>query len=117
MCFLIININNPVNFFVMDVKEFQRIAVKIVDDVDNKVGLDRDPQLNLSQLVEELGELAKEVNREKLRKKTPEKKDLEDEFADVFLQFAKLADFFDIDLEKAVLDKIEVLKERHGLPK
>ena len=102
----------------MNVKDFQKISVRIVDDVDKKVGLsDRDPQLNLSQLVEELGELAKEVNREKLRKNIPEKKDLEDEFADVFLQFAKLADFFDVDLEKAVLGKIERLKERHGLTK
>ncbi len=102
----------------MKVKDFQKMSAKVIDDIDGVVGIaDRDPQLNLSQLVEELGELAKEVNREKLRKQIPEKKDLEDEFADVFLQLSKLADFFDVDLEKAVLGKIERLKERHGLPK
>ena len=52
---------------------------------------------------------------EKSRNKKPEKKDLEDEFADVVLQLAKLADLFDVELEKAVLDKIEVLKRRHNL--
>ena len=42
-------------------------------------------------------------------------KDLEDEFADVFLQLAKLANYFDVDLEKAILDKIEIVKKRHEL--
>jgi len=54
-------------------------------------------------------------NSEKLRKKVPKKKELEEEFADVFLQLSVLADMFGVDLEKAVLDKIEILKKRHGL--
>jgi len=99
----------------METKELQKLAAEIVDKIDVKFNLKRDAQLNLSQLVEELGELAKVVNLEKLRNKKPEKKDLEDEFADVVLQLAKLADLFDVELEKAVLDKIEVLKRRHNL--
>jgi NTP pyrophosphatase (non-canonical NTP hydrolase) len=99
----------------MEAKELQKLAVEIVDKIDIKFNLKRDAQLNLSQLIEELGELAKVVNLEKLRNKKPEKKNLEDEFADVVLQLAKLADLFDIDLEKATLDKIETLKKRHDL--
>ena len=83
--------------------------------IDNKLNVDRDAQLNLSQLLEELGELARIVNFKRLRNKNPEKKDLEDEFADVFLQLSILADNFDIDLEKAILNKIEILKKRHNL--
>ena len=99
----------------MEVKEFQKLASDIVKKIDNKLNVDRDAQLNLSQLLEELGELARIVNFKKLRNKNPEKKDLEDEFADVFLQLSILADNFDIDLEKSVLDKIEILKKRHNL--
>jgi len=99
----------------MQTKDFQKLGAKIVSGVDEKYNLKRDGQLAVAQLVEELGELAKEVNLEKLRSKKPRKKDLEDEFADVLLQFCKLADMFDVDLEKAVLDKIEVLKKRHSL--
>ena len=99
----------------MHIREYQKLATAIMDKIDKKFSLNRDAQLNLSQLVEELGELAKVVNLEKLRNKKPEKKDLEEEFADVFLQFAKLADLFDVDLEKAVLDRIEVLKKRYNL--
>jgi len=100
---------------IMEVKEFQKLASDIVKKIDNKLNVDRDAQLNLSQLLEELGELARIVNFKKLRNKNPEKKDLEDEFADVFLQLSILADNFDIDLEKSVLDKIEILKKRHNL--
>ena len=99
----------------MDVDSFQELSVRIVDEIDKKQGVLRDGQLNMSQLVEELGELAKEVNREKLRNKKADIKDLEDEFGDVFLQFAKLADLYDVNLEKAVLNKIEILKKRHNL--
>lgn len=99
----------------METNEFQKMCAEVVKKIDNKFGLIRDAQLNVSQLVEELGELAKEVNRKKLRNKEPEKKDLENEFADVFLQFATLADNFDVDLEKSVLEKIEVLKQREYL--
>lgn len=99
----------------MHIREYQKLATELIDKLDKKLNLNRDAQLNLSQLVEEVGELAKVVNLENLRHKKPEKKDLEDEFADVFIQLAKLADLFDVDLEKAILDKIEIVKKRHNL--
>jgi len=98
----------------MQVKDFQKLAARIVGEIDGKYDIRRDGQLAVSQLVEELGELVREVNSEKLRSKKPAKKDLEDEFADVSLQLCKLAEMFKVDLEKAVLDKIEILKERHS---
>lgn len=99
----------------MDTKEFQKLSSEIVQKIDKRYNIDRDVQLNLSQLLEELGELARVVNLKKLRNKNPEKKDLEDEFADVFLQLATLADNLNVDLEKAVLDKIKILKKRNDL--
>ena len=99
----------------MEVKDFQKLSAEIVKKIDNKYSISRDAQLNISQLVEELGELAKVANLKKLRNKDPEKKDLEDEFADVFLQLAALADIFKLDLEKSVLEKIETLKQRHDI--
>ena len=99
----------------MNVKEFQKLSSDIVKKIDEKFSLDRDIQLNLSQLLEELGELARVANLKRLRNKTPEIKELEEEFADVFLQLATLADNLNVDLEKAVLDKIGILKKRHNL--
>ena len=99
----------------MEVKDFQKLSAEIVKKVDSKYSISRDAQLNISQLVEELGELAKVANLKKLRNKDPEKKDLEDEFGDVLLQLAALADIFKVDLEKSVLEKIETLKQRHNI--
>jgi len=99
----------------MELKEFQRLSTEIINKLDKKYNVNRTEQMNLSQLIEEFGELAKVVNLKNLRHKEPETKDLEDEFADVLLQLAKLADIFNIDLEKAILNKLEVLKKRHNL--
>lgn len=99
----------------MEINEIQKLAAEIVERIDKKLGVKRDAQLNVSQLIEELGELTREINSKKLRHKIPEKKALEEEFADVFLQLASLAKLFDIDIEKAILDKIEILKKRHNL--
>lgn len=101
----------------MDTKDFLALAVKIVDDMDSKFEFirKRDELLSMTQLLEELGELTKEVNRRKLRGEEPKMEDLEEEFADVFILFAKLADIFNVDIEKATLEKIEVIKKRHGL--
>ena len=99
----------------MDIKEIQKLSADIVDKIDRKLNIKRDPQLNTSQLLEELGELTRLINSERLKKDKPNKNSLEDEFADVCIQLAKLADLFEIDLEKAILDKIEILKKRHNL--
>ena len=99
----------------METKELQKKAAEAVDAVDKKFNLKRDAQLNLSQLMEELGELAREVNLPVLRNRKPSKENLEDEFGDVLLQLSKLADLTGVDLEQAVLSKIEILKKRHDL--
>jgi NTP pyrophosphatase (non-canonical NTP hydrolase) len=99
----------------METKELQKRAAETVDMVDKKFKLKRDAQLNLAQMMEEIGELAKEVNLPVLRNKERDKENLEGEFGDVFLQLSKLADLTNVDLEQATLNKIEILKKRHGL--
>ena len=99
----------------MEVKELQSLGNELISKIDEKQDISRTEVLTMSQLVEEFGELAKEVNRKDLRGQDFLKENLADEFADVFLQFSKLISQFNLDLEKSVLDKIEVLNKRHGL--
>ncbi len=96
----------------MDIKEFQKKCADIVDKIDKKYGIDRNPQLAFTQLVEEIGELAKDINLPKLRDKKPDKENLAGEFADVFLQLAMLAEMHSVDIEDAVENKIKELKGR-----
>lgn len=99
----------------MEVKEFQEICVKLVDDLDIKYNVKRDPQLNMVQLMEEIGELSKEVNKKRLRNKEPNIENLKGELADAMLLLSKLAEMYGIDLEEAVKNKIKELRERNKI--
>ena len=99
----------------METREFQKMCAEIVKKIDGKYKIDRDPHFSFVQFIEEVGELAKEINKPKLRNKKIDKENLEGEFADVFLQFVILADMFNVDLEKAVEAKQKVFEERHGI--
>lgn len=96
----------------MDLKEY----TKIVKDLDEKFKVERDVHLTFVQMLEEIGELAKEINRPKLRHTEIDKENLKGEFADIFLQFLMLAELMGVDLEGAVEYKTKALKERHELP-
>jgi len=97
----------------MQTKELQTKSVELVDALDKKYNVDRDVHLSLAQLMEELGELARDINLPKLRHKDVDIKNLKGEFADVMIQLARLAEFFDIDIEDAVQGKIEELRKRY----
>jgi NTP pyrophosphatase (non-canonical NTP hydrolase) len=99
----------------MDIKEFQKMCADIIGKIDKKYKIERDPQLAFTQLMEEIGELAKDINLKRLRNKEPNKTNLAEEFADVFLQLATLAEMYNVDLEEAVENKIKKLKERQYL--
>lgn len=99
----------------METKELQKKAVEIVDILDRKFNVKRDAQLNFAQMMEEIGELAKDINLPRLRGRQPDRENLEGEFADVFLLMSKLAEMHGIDLERAVTNKIEAIKKKHSV--
>ena len=96
----------------MEFIDFQKKCADIVGKIDKKYGINRDPQLSFVQFVEEIGELAKDINLKRLRGKDPNRENFEGEFADVFLNLSILAEMYNVNLEKAVEHKIEKLKER-----
>jgi NTP pyrophosphatase (non-canonical NTP hydrolase) len=99
----------------MEVGEVQRMAVEIVRRIDERLEVRRDGQLTISQILEELGELARLVNSERVRKERAKKDELEEELADVFIQLFALAEIYNLNIERALIEKIRILKERHGI--
>ncbi len=91
------------------------MCAKVVGEIDAKYGIARDPHFSFTQFMEEVGELAKEINKPKLRNKEMDRENLNGEFADVILQFFTLASMLEVDVEKAVEAKMAILKERHDL--
>ncbi|RLI97703.1 MAG: hypothetical protein DRO99_02640 [Candidatus Aenigmatarchaeota archaeon] len=99
----------------METKQLQKKAVGMVDTLDRKFSVERDAQLNFTQMVEEVGELAKEINLPRLRSRDADKNNLEGEFADIFLLLSKMAEMCNVDLETAVENKLKALEKRHML--
>jgi len=99
----------------MNMKELQNRAAGVVRAIDKKYDIKRDPHFSFTQLMEEIGELARAINMPKLRGQELDLANLREEFADVLLQITVLAEMHNVDLEEAVQEKIKVLKERHGL--
>ena len=97
------------------ISEFQKMCAKVVGDIDIKYNITRDPHFSFTQFIEEVGELAKEINKPKLRNKEIDRENLNGEFADVILQLLTLAKMLDVNVEEAVESKIKILKERHNL--
>lgn len=99
----------------METKELQRLCTELTAQIDKKYDINRDPQLAFLQLIEEVGELAVDINLPRLRNKETDMSSLKGDFADIFLLLSALADLYDIDIESAMMEKITILKERHFL--
>jgi len=99
----------------MEIKGYYKKSVEIVEKLDKKFKVKRDAHLSFAQLIEEVGELAKAINLKRLRHKKLDKRNLEEEFADVYLQLAELAKIHRINIEKAIKNKIETLARRHNM--
>lgn len=57
----------------METKEFQKKCAKTVKDIDAKYNINRDAHFSFVQFSEEIGELAKKINKPKLRNKEIDK--------------------------------------------
>jgi NTP pyrophosphatase (non-canonical NTP hydrolase) len=91
-------------------------AQKIVDEWINQFEEGYWPPLSmLASLVEEVGELAREINaREKIKKKkeTEPEKDIGLEMADILFSLICLANYYGIDLEEKFKKVVEKYSSR-----
>jgi len=99
----------------MQTQELQKKCCELVGELDRKYAIERDSHLSFTQLMEEIGELAKDINYPRLRGKETDIENLQGEFGDVFMQLCALAELYQIDIEKAALAKINIVAERNGL--
>ena len=99
----------------MEVRELQEKMNETIGIIDKKFKCEHSTNNTFLHLIEEIGELAEELNKPNIRSKEIDKKNLEEEIADILLLITKLACIHNIDIEKAILDKIDILKQRHNL--
>lgn len=100
----------------MDLKNLQKIA----EEFDRKRNWHKFRASNVFvHLVEELGEIGRHISFEEGYKKegfgnSPNinREELKREFAQVFKLFVQLANHYLIDLEKALVEELEIMKKR-----
>ena len=99
----------------MEIKELQKQMNKIIEKIDEKFECEHDLNNTFLHLIEEIGELARELNKPNIRNKEIDKQNLKEELADIFMFITRLACIYEFDIEDAIINKIEILKQRHNL--
>ena len=93
----------------------QEQAEEIINKIDNKLEFTHNNKNIIVHLTEELGEISRQILNPELKRQNINIENLKEEIADVILLLSKLANNNDIDIEEAVKNKIEKLKQRHNL--
>ena len=96
----------------MDLKEFQTKTKELVEKIDAKTKGSHDVDTTVVHLLEELGEIARQLFNEKIGRDKLDKENLSDEIADCMLLLTQLANNFDINIETSIENKIKKLQER-----
>ncbi len=100
----------------MQIKEAQKESFKIIDEYNKKHGLEHNKETAFPHLIEEVGELAKELNHGISNWRDDFKKEnFSEEIADVLNQLFNLATYNDVDLEDSFIKKIKKLRQRYEL--
>ena len=99
----------------MEVKELQSKINETIELIDEKTGVEHNVNNTFLHLIEELGEVANQINKPNIRNEKIRKEDLSDELGDVLLLITRIAHLHDISIEEAVEGKIKKLKEIHNL--
>jgi len=99
----------------MEVNELQKLSNEIVEEIDNKLSVNHNANNTTLHILEEIGEIARQINNPTFRNKEINKENLSEELADVLILIIRLANIHNIDIEEAILKNIEKLKQRHNI--
>lgn len=96
----------------MDIQEIQEKIVKFAKQRAEQGKFTLDEELSLIHLIEELGEVSRQIFNKKARPEKFNQNNLKEEVCDVILESFILANLLNIDLSKELNIKIEELNKR-----
>lgn len=100
----------------MDINAFQQSVTEIFDAIAKKPGWQRHTKETLYiHLVEEVGELARQIINQHHRQKKYDENNLKEEMADIIMLLSVLASEYKVDLSTECEQKIRRMKEKHNL--
>ncbi len=100
---------------VMEIREMQKQYIELVDGFNIKENYRKDKRDMMLHLVEEVGELAGEANKEYMYwKKDFDKNKFSGELVDVLGILLQIADRYDVDVDEVFKEKMVNWEERFG---
>lgn len=100
----------------MEINEIQTKACQLVEEYNKKNNIKHNKDTVFHHLIEEIGELAKELYHEKNNWRAEFNKErFENELIDVLMQLLILAKDYEVNIEEAFNKKLTNLKERFEL--
>ncbi len=99
----------------METEELQRKIIDLMYKMDEKYKCTHNTESTFNHIIEEIGELAKEINKPKIRNEQIIKQELSNEIADVLILLIHLASINEINIENSILHKMQELKQRNNL--
>lgn len=99
----------------MEIKEFQNKVDELIEGYDKKLNCKHNINNTFIHIIEELGEVANELNKPNIRNEELRKKELGEELSDVIIFLTRLANLNEIDLEKAINEKMSKVRERYNI--
>jgi NTP pyrophosphatase (non-canonical NTP hydrolase) len=100
----------------MNTQQLQQQSSELLDKIDSRrPDKMHNAETTFIHLVEELGEIARQLTNEKIGRDKLNKEKLSEEIADCMIFLSKLSDNYNLDLEKAIENKIKKLKERFNV--
>lgn len=100
---------------IKNLNEMQNFSVKVVKELDKIRGAKHDKDVAMHHLVEEVGELAKEIYNDKTGRNRLNKENLGGEVFDIIVLASYLAYLYGIKLEDAFDFKLKDFKKRFNL--
>ena len=96
----------------MEFEEIERKAIECVETRLSRKNIKNNIDLTLTHLIEEFGELALQINNGKLKRKEVDVKNIGEEISDCIILLLMLSKQYNIDIEKSLLNKIEIIKNK-----
>jgi len=96
----------------MEIKEFQKEILRVFSEMNKMQNRkEHTKQSALIHMVEEVGELARQLTNEQHRPKKFNKENLATELADIMMFVVLLAHYYDVDLSKEMKEAILRVEE------
>ena len=101
----------------MEINEAQEQSFRILEKINNKNNAKHEPDSIFISLVEEVGEVARELSKKQKNTKRGDfnKEELADELSDIISRTLVIAEDNKIDMDKAFTEKLKKIKKRFNL--